>query len=97
MTYSVYLLISKHKGRILSYVGYTKDIKKRLKLHNVSRGAKYTKGKKWIVFHKEIYNSKSKAMSREYELKNDKQFRKSLKQKFVSIDNKNSFTKNRLQ
>ena len=97
MTYSVYLLISKHKGRILSYVGYTKDIKKRLKLHNVSRGAKYTKGKKWIVFHKEIYNSKSKAMSREYELKNDKQFRKSLKQKFVSIDNINSFTKNRLQ
>ena len=55
MTYCVYLLISSHKSRVLSYVGYTKNLKNRLNLHNISRGAKYTRGKKWIVFHKEIY------------------------------------------
>ena len=75
MTYCVYLLISSHKSRVLSYVGYTKNLKNRLNLHNISRGAKCTRGKKWIVFHKEIYNSKSKAMSREHRLKKDRKFR----------------------
>ena len=83
MSYCVYLLISKHKNKLFSYVGYTKNLKNRLVLHNISRGAKYTRGKKWIVFHKEIYNSKSKAMSREYELKKDRKFRNFLKERFV--------------
>ena len=77
------MLISRHKTKLFSYVGYTKNMEKRLDLHNISRGAKYTKGKKWIVFHKEIYNSKSKAMSREYELKKDRKFRNFLKGRFV--------------
>ena len=97
MTYCVYLLISRHKSRLFSYVGYTKNLKKRLNLHNISQGAKYTRGKKWIIFHKEIYNSKSKAMSREYELKKDKKFRNSLKEKFKMIDKSDIFSKNRLQ
>ena len=84
MTYCVYLLITSHKSRVLSYVGYTKNLKNRLNLHNISQGAKYTRGKKWIVFHKEIYNSKSKAMSREYVLKKDKKFRDLLKKRFKS-------------
>ena len=79
MSYCVYLLISKHKSKLFSYVGYTKNLKKRLILHNISQGAKFTRGKKWIVFHKEIYNSKSRAMSREYELKRDRKFRKDRK------------------
>ena len=58
------------------------NLKNRINLHNISRGAKYTRGKKWIVFHKEIYNSKSKAMSREYELKKDRKFRNILREKF---------------
>ena len=70
---------------------------KRLNLHNISRGAKYTRGKKWIVFHKEIYNSKSKAMSREYQLKNDKKFRFSLKEKFKKNNKTNRFSKSKLQ
>ena len=97
MTYCVYLLISRHKKKIISYVGYTKDLKKRLNLHNISRGAKYTRGKKWIVFHKEIYNTKSKAMSREYELKKDRKFRNILREKFKKISNNYIFYKNRLQ
>ena len=87
MTYSVYLLISSHKSRVLSYVGYTKNLKNRLNLHNISRGAKYTRGKKWIVFHKEIFDSKSKAMSREYKLKKDRKFRNFLKKKFMKRNN----------
>ena len=87
MQYYVYLLISKHKNKIFSYVGYTKNLQKRLNLHNISRGAKYTRGRKWIVFHKEIYDSKSKAMSREYKLKKDRKFRNFLKEKFMKKNN----------
>ena len=97
MTYCVYLLISSYKSRVFTYVGYTKNLKNRLNLHNISRGAKYTRGKKWIVFHKEIYNSKSKAMSREYELKKDRKFRKILRDKFKKISKDNILYKNRLQ
>ncbi len=97
MTYYVYLLISGHKSRVFSYVGYTKDLKNRLNLHNISRGAKYTRGKKWIVFHKEIYNSKSKAMSREYELKKDRKFRNILREKFEKNNNNYVLYKNRPQ
>ncbi len=97
MTYCVYLLISSHKRRVFSYVGYTKNLKNRLNLHNISRGAKCTRGKKWIVFYKEIYNSKSKAMSREYELKKDRKFRNILREKFKKNTKKNIFYKNRLQ
>ncbi len=97
MKYCVYLLISKHKSRLISYVGYTKNLKKRLILHNISRGAKYTKGKKWIVFHKEFYNTKSKAMSREFELKKDRKFRKFIKKRFEKINKNNISFENRPQ
>ena len=97
MKYYVYLLISRHKSSLISYVGYTKNLKNRLNLHNNSRAAKYTRGKKWIVFHKEIYNSKSKAMSREYELKKDRKFRNILREKFKKNEKNNIYFKNRFQ
>ena len=87
MQYCVYLLISNHKNKIFTYVGYTKNLQNRLNLHNISRGDKYTKGRKWIVFHKEIFDSKSKAMSREYKLKKDRKFRNFLKKKFMKKNN----------
>jgi len=87
MQYCVYLLISNHKNKIFTYVGYAKNLQNRLNLHNISRGAKYTKGRKWIVFHKEIFDSKSKAMSREYKLKKDRKFRNFLKKKFMKKNN----------
>ena len=87
MQYCVYLLISNHKNKIFTYVGYTKNMQNRINLHNISRGAKYTKGRKWIVFHKEIFDSKSKAMSREYKLKKDRKFRNFLKKKFMKKNN----------
>jgi len=58
-----------------TYVGYTKDLNKRIKLHNLNKGAKFTKGNKWIVIFKKRFILKTKAMSYEYVLKNDKKKR----------------------
>ena len=58
-----------------TYVGYTQDLDKRILLHNLSKGAKFTKGNKWKVIYKKKFILKSKAMSYEYNLKNDKKMR----------------------
>ena len=79
MKYFVYLIVTKRIGRLISYVGYTKDFKKRLKQHNTSKGAKFTKGNKWILIYKKSYFSKSEAMKAEYKLKKDFKFRTKLK------------------
>ena len=97
MNYYVYLLITNYKNKIISYVGYTNNLKKRLRLHNTSKGAKYTRGRKWIVFHKEFYNSKSKAMSREFQIKKDRKFRNFLKEKFKKMSKDSQNNKNNLQ
>ena len=78
MKYFVYLLITFYKERIISYVGYTNNIKKRLSLHNTSKGAKFTRGKKWKVIYKKSYKNKSDAMKYEYYLKNNKKKRNKL-------------------
>ncbi len=72
MKHFVYLLISYHKKKLITYVGYTTNIKKRLKLHNTSKGAKFTKGKYWKILYKKSYNTKKEAMINEYKLKKDK-------------------------
>ena len=66
MKYFVYLIINHYKKRLISYVGYTENVKKRLKLHNSSKGAKFTRGRKWKIIYKKSYNSKSEAMKNEY-------------------------------
>ena len=83
MRYYVYILINKNRSKLISYVGYTKNIKKRLIKHNNSDGAKFTRGRNWILCYKESYLSKSRAMSREYKLKKDKKFRNFIKEKFM--------------
>ena len=88
MKYFVYLLLSKKNGKIFSYVGMTKDLKKRINLHNSSKGAKYTKGKKWLIVYKKSYNSKSKALKEEYSLKKDKKKREKIKHNFI-LNNEN--------
>ena len=72
MTYFVYMLKCVSCKKKLTYVGYTNDLTKRLDLHNSGKGAKFTRGKKWIIIFKKKFISKSKAMSYEYLLKNDK-------------------------
>ena len=82
MRYYVYMIISENRNKLLSYVGYTKNIKKRLKLHNSSKGAKYTRGRKWKIIYKKSYNTKSEAMKNEYLLKKNKKKRLEIKQKY---------------
>ena len=79
MPYFVYLIVSNLKNKKkLSYVGYSKDVKKRLNLHNSGKGAKFTRGKKWnLVYYKE-YNTKSDAMKNEYKLKKNYKLRKKI-------------------
>ena len=97
MKYYVYMLVNKNKNKLFSYVGYTNNIEKRITLHNNSNGAKFTMGRKWILCYKETYLSKSKAMSREYELKKDRKFRNILREKFKKIGKNYICYKNRLQ
>ena len=72
MTYFVYMLKCVSCKKRLTYVGYTNNIKSRILLHNLGKGAKFTKGNKWKLIYKKKFISKSKAMSYEYSLKNDK-------------------------
>ena len=44
MAYHVYLLGNYNKSKLITYVGYTNNLKKRLKLHNNGKGAKFTRG-----------------------------------------------------
>ena len=45
MSFCVYMLKSLGKEPV-TYVGYTKDLKKRISLHNNNKGAKFTRGRK---------------------------------------------------
>ena len=83
MKHFVYLIISIIDKRLISYVGYTNNIRNRLKLHNSSKGAKFTRGRKWKIIYKKSYNSKSEAMKNEYLLKKDKKKRLEIKKKYL--------------
>ena len=67
------------KRKSITYVGYTKDLSKRLSLHNSGKGAKFTRGRKWKLIYKEIFKSKSKAISREYYIKRNRTLRNKIK------------------
>ena len=82
MSYYVYMLKS-HGLKSVTYIGYTKDIKKRLALHNSGKGAKFTRGRTWKLIYKEIFNSKSKAISREYYIKKNRTLRNKIKNKYI--------------
>ena len=85
MKYFVYLIvgISTKNKKVVSYVGYTNDIKKRLILHNNSRGAKFTKGRVWRLAYSKGYESKNIALKEEYKLKHNYKLRKKIKTNFL--------------
>ena len=78
MSYYVYMLKSIEKKPV-TYVGYTNNLKKRFKLHNSGKGAKFTRGRNWKLIYKESFKSKNKAISREYYIKNNKSLRNKIK------------------
>jgi putative endonuclease len=61
-----------------TYVGWTTDLKRRLQQHNAGRGAKWTRGRNWILLYSECCKSRSEAMSRECYIKHDRKFRSTL-------------------
>ena len=82
MSYYVYMLKSQGTKPV-TYIGYTNNIKKRLALHNSGKGAKFTRGRIWKLIYKEIFKSKSKAISREYYIKNNRALRNRIKEKNI--------------
>ena len=67
----------------VTYVGYTIDLKKRINLHNIGKGAKFTRGRKWKLIYKEKFKSKKEAISREYYIKNNQSLRNNIKKKYL--------------
>ena len=84
MTYYVYLIVTNVKNKKISYVGYTNNITKRINLHNSSKGAKFTRGKKWKIIYFKKYLKKSKAMKEEYKLKKNYRLRKKIKDNLIN-------------
>jgi len=82
MTYFVYVLSSKLRSKLITYVGYTNNLKRRLKLHNTGKGAKFTRGRQWKIIYSEKYETKSEAKSREYYIKKNRKLRNLIKHKF---------------
>ena len=78
----VYMLKSK-SVKPITYVGYTNNLKKRINLHNIGKGAKFTRGRKWKLIYKEKFKSKSEAISREYYIKSNRSIRNKLKKKYL--------------
>ena len=81
MFYYTYMLKSISPGTNKTYVGYTNNLKNRIEKHNTNKGAKSTKGYKWLLIYSKKFKSKNKAMSFEYKLKNDKVLRKLILEK----------------
>ena len=79
MSYFVYVIGSLKHSKPKTYVGWTKDLNERLRKHNLGKGAKSTRGRKWKILYHEVFNSKKKALSREYYLKKDRSLRKKLR------------------
>ena len=83
MYFFVYLIVSKKNNKYTSYVGYTSNLKRRLELHNTSKGAKFTKGRLWKLIYKKKYKNKSLAMKEEYLLKKNFKLRKKIKNSYI--------------
>ena len=79
MTYFVYLIGSYKFNKLITYAGYTNNIKKRLNSHNNGRGAKFTRGRTWKLLYFEKYLTKKEAILRECYIKKNRKFRNSIK------------------
>ena len=83
MSYYVYVLSNHNKAKFITYVGYTNNLKKRLKLHNSGKGAKFTRGRKWKLLYSERFRTKKQAISREYYIKRNRKLRNLIKSRYL--------------
>ena len=82
MFHYVYVLASHNKNKFVTYVGYTNNLNKRLKLHNKGKGAKFTRGRQWKIIYTEKYTEEKTARVREYYIKKNRKFRNLIKKRF---------------
>ena len=77
----VYVLAARNPGgRIVTYVGWTLDLERRLDEHNGKKaGARSTRGRAWALVYAEKHRTRKGAMRREVLLKKDKKFRAGLR------------------
>ena len=80
MYFYVYMLLCINKNCNISYIGYSSNPAKRLNQHNNSKGAKFTRGRKWKIIYKRRFNDKISALKYEYKLKKDYKLRKKIKE-----------------
>lgn len=67
MSHYVYVL---ECGDGTYYTGYTNRLEERIEAHENGNGAKYTRGRGPVeLIHRESYETKSEAMSREHQIK----------------------------
>ena len=83
MTYFVYLIGCHKHNKLITYVGYTNNLKKRINLHNEGKGAKFTRGRKWKLLYTERFTTKKEAILREYYIKRNKKLRNKIKKRFL--------------
>ena len=74
----VYIIASHSEAGWRTYVGWTNDLDRRLAAHNAGTGARSTRGRHWVLQYAERHPTRNAAMSREWYLKRDRRFRKSV-------------------
>ena len=82
MSYFVYVIASCKSTKLVTYVGYTNNLKKRVKFHNEGKGAKFTRGRIWKIIYTEKCHTKGEAISREYYIKKNRKFRNFIKERY---------------
>ena len=78
----VYILGCETPNGWRTYVGWTTDLDRRLGEHNAGTGARSTRGYDWFRLYAERHATRSEAMRREWRLKRERRFRKTLLQPF---------------
>ena len=75
--YYVYVLESLDETKV-RYIGYSSDLKRRLKEHNSDDNRGFTRGREWKLLYYEAYLDKATAMKRERSLKTNGRARQML-------------------
>jgi len=70
MSFHVYIIQSLLDNSF--YIGYTKNLEKRIVQHNTAKSGYSSKKKPWILVYRESFDFKSFAIQREKFLKNQK-------------------------
>ena len=74
----VYVLGAAGADYYRTYVGWTTNLLRRLDEHNSGNGARFTRGRNWKLLYAERHSNRKIAMSREWQIKQNRKFRKQL-------------------